>query len=245
MKKQLRYFLKSLLVGVTVRVRSGPLKGMRWSLFTGVRFIRGDYSQRVLPRLLDQLRPGAVFYDIGAHIGYYTLCAAKTVGGSGQVVAFEPLPLNIKYLHRHLRINAVDNVKLIPAAVSIAGGKIRFDGGRGTGRGHIGASGSYVVDAVCIDDMVGAGRIPPPDVIKMDVEGAEFHALQGAKNTLSRYRPTVFVSLHGEAAQRDCLAFFASLGYAVQRLGRSDILATAMSAGREADTGEPLTASAA
>ena len=51
------------------------------------------------------ITPGAVVYDIGAHVSFYTLLAARLVSPGGKVVAFEPVPQNIYYLKEHLRLN--------------------------------------------------------------------------------------------------------------------------------------------
>jgi FkbM family methyltransferase len=222
---KLRYFLKEHAAGITVSIRSGPLVGMRWGLFTSMDFIRGDYSTQGLTRFLELLRPGDVAYDIGAHVGYYALCAALKVGERGQVMAFEPLPLNITYLRNHLRLNGVRNVRLIEAGVSDTNRKARFHRGLGTGRGHLAEQGDYVVDVVSLDELCASGKIPPPDVIKMDIEGGETKALRGAHHTLLDHHPTVFVSLHGPEAEQNCPAYLASLGYSVQWIGRSDIVA--------------------
>jgi FkbM family methyltransferase len=222
---KLRYCLKELAAGMTVSIRSGPLVGMRWGLFTSMDFIRGDYSNQALTRFLEFLHAGDVAYDVGAHVGYYALCAALKVGERGQVVAFEPLPLNITYLRKHLRLNDVRNVRLIEVGVTDTNGKARFHSGLGTGRGYLAENGDYVVDVVSLDELCGSGKIPPPDVIKMDIEGGETKALRGARDILLHHRPVVFVSLHGPEAAQDCPTYLESLGYSVQWIGPSDILA--------------------
>jgi FkbM family methyltransferase len=224
---KLRYVLKDMTAGMTLRIKAGPLAGMRWGMFAGRRFIRGDYSKRVIPMFLDLLKPGDVVYDVGAHVGYYAICAAQKVGAAGQVVAFEPAPINVKFLRNHLRLNDVRNVQLIEAGVSDAMGKARFDSERGTGRGRLDDRGDRAIDIVTLDELCKSGEIRPPNVIKMDIEGAETKALHGARETLARHHPAVFVSLHGPEAQQECPALLEALGYQIKRLGRADILATA------------------
>lgn len=224
--RKLRYFLKAMTIGITTRVRAGPLAGLHWSLFTGVRFIRGNYGGKGFPSFLALLESGAVVYDVGAHVGYFALCAAKAVGKHGRVIAFEPLPLNLKYLRLHISANRIDNVDVIAAGVSDTDGKACFDISLGTGRGHLSASGD-TIDVVSLDELCESGRIRPPHVIKMDIEGAETRALRGARRTLARYLPTISLSLHGAEARRECLAFLQSLGYRIEWVGRSNIVARA------------------
>jgi FkbM family methyltransferase len=126
-----------------------------------------------------------------------------------------------------VRINHIKNVQLIEAGVSDKSGTTRFDVGLGTGRGHIGGNGGLAIDIVSLDDLCASGKVRPPNLIKMDIEGEETKALRGAKQTLSSYRPIVLISLHGDEARQQCPAILESLGYKVQWLGRSDILATA------------------
>lgn len=78
--KRWRYWIKGVTSWVTLPIRSGPLKGYRWGVFTGMRFLRGSYDDEAVQRFLALIRPGDVVFDAGAHVGYYTLAAAKQVG---------------------------------------------------------------------------------------------------------------------------------------------------------------------
>ena len=83
----LRHLLKRILTPVTLRIRGGPLKGLRWSPASGSRFVRGDYESYNVPAFLDAVNPGDVVYDVGAHVGYFTAIAALRVGEASVVVA--------------------------------------------------------------------------------------------------------------------------------------------------------------
>lgn len=212
--KAFRYFLKGLLTWLRWPIPRGPLQGMWFSLFSGMRFIRGTYDDDQVQMILDELQPGDVFYDVGAHVGYYSLAASRRVAAQGSVVAFEPLPLNLRMLQGHVGVNRVANVTVIAAGVSDAPGEACFDLGKGTGRGRLAASsGGLRVSLVSIDDLVSRGTVRPPSFIKMDVEGAELRALQGARHTLSERLPTLMLSVHSAQLKTDCSQFLRDVGY--------------------------------
>lgn len=225
--KALRYRFKSRLTWLQTTIRSGPLKGKKWCAATGVRFIRGDYAGDELHEYRALIKPGSVFYDVGAHVGYVSLVAAKWVGPEGRVVAFEPLPLNIRYLKKHIEINREDNVELFPVAVSDRCGEQRFDIAGGTGRGRIADGTGVPITTVSLDALCAGGRIPPPSVIKMDVEGAELLALTGASETIRKYRPAILLSTHGEQVKQQCEKLLQSFGYEFRYFCERDLIATA------------------
>ena len=74
------------------------------------------------------------------------------------------------------------------------------------------------VKQVCIDQEIQKGHLPFPDLIKMDIEGAEGDALLGMKEALSKNKPKVFLSLHSEKLQTDCLKLLKDIGYHYKRI---------------------------
>jgi FkbM family methyltransferase len=115
------------------------------------------------------LRPGDVAYDIGANAGFFTLLMSRLVGPSGHVHAFEPLPLNVARLRRHLRINNIANVTVHPVAVSDKTGVAKFCSYAHSAIGHISGDGTLAVECVALDDL----DLPLPRAIKIDIEGGE------------------------------------------------------------------------
>lgn len=224
--KHARYWLKAQFDWVQVPIKAGPLAGYRWSVFTGVRFIRGEYHAGEVRELVSLMKPGEVFYDVGAHIGYYALIAAQELGPSGKVIAFEPLPLNLHFLRRHIAVNQVHNVEVLAMGLSDHAGEARFDVAGGTGRGRLGSTGDVAIEIESIDTLCASGRIPPPNLIKMDIEGAEYQALVGARETLARHRPVVFLATHGSEVRAQCEALLTGLGYTLRPFRGSDIIAT-------------------
>ena len=131
-------------------------------------------------------------FDVGAHAGYFTLLLSRSVRSHGRVFAFEPEPTNIEHLRQHVRINGLTNVEIVEAAAADAGGSSRFDKTAASMMGHLSRDGSAQVQTVRLDDF------PTPDIIKMDIEGAETLALLGATRILSERHTQWFIELHGD-----------------------------------------------
>lgn len=100
-------------------IRRGPGAGLRIDATgTNPGYLLGTADHQEQMWLADHLKPGQTFYDIGANIGFFTLVGAKLVGARGAVVAFEPLPENVRQLERNVAINQLGNVRVVAAAVA-------------------------------------------------------------------------------------------------------------------------------
>jgi len=174
--------------------------------------------------------PGAVVYDVGAHVGQYTLLASQRVGSDGRVLAIEPFPRNLRMLRRNLAINHIANTFIVEAAASNARGVAHFQEGPDTeaSMGHLTEAGGEIeVATVRIDDLVASGY-PAPNVVKMDIEGGEGEALLGMQDTLRSLHPAIFLATHGEQVHAACVTLLESMGYTFEVLGSPDeLLATA------------------
>lgn len=195
-------------------ILQGRLRGKRWITGSSIHGCwLGTYE---LPKQLEfqaAVRSRSVVFDVGAHVGFYTLLASEMVGPGGRVVAFEPLPANLRYLREHLRLNRVGNVEVVEAACAESAGQARFEQGPDRTMGRVDERGGLVVATVALDDLVLAGRLPAPDLVKMDVEGGEARALRGSRAVLQRHRPTIFLATHGPEIHRECCDMLAGLGY--------------------------------
>lgn len=196
-----------------VRVLTGPLRGRRWIPASGTHGCWLGWFERLEQQwFVALLGPGMVLYDIGACVGFYTLLGATLTGASGRVVAFEPLPRNLEYLRRHLELNALTQVRVVPAAVADYAGSAFISSDASPFQNALRSDGTGLrVDAVSIDDVARTER--PPDLMKIDVEGAEASVLEGANETLERSRPHVLLSIHTEEARRRSLAILRQHGY--------------------------------
>jgi FkbM family methyltransferase len=229
----LRLPLRLIPRQTVVPILQGPLRGKKWIVGSGNHgYWLGSYELGKRALFVKTIPPGGVVYDLGANVGYYTLLSAVLAGPRGRVFAFEPLPRNLEFLRRHLSLNRIDNATVIEAAVTDRGGTVRFEEDASTSKGRIGAQGTLEVRCVALDELVARERMPRPDLLKIDIEGGELLALQGARRILTESHPVIFLSTHSGKVHKECLAFLESLGYRIVPIDRRpldrsrDVLAT-------------------
>ena len=214
--------LKSLPESTVFRILSGPLRGARWVFHSGVGgYWAGTYEAPQQRALMAMIKPGMVCYDCGANVGYYTLLFSKLVGPRGKVIAFEPLPRNVALLKRHIAMNGCSNVVIEEMALSNVDGMVRLNAAGPMSK--IDSNGEVEVICRKIDSL----NLTPPDLMKIDVEGAEIDMLAGAESAIRSYHPSLVVSLHLEPERAGtCAQSLESLGYDVTWLDRDQIIAT-------------------
>ena len=156
--------------------------------------VNGGYERYELQLFRRCISPGDVVLDVGAHIGLYTLEAARATGPSGQVHAFEPSSTNHGVLVENVAANGYSNVVVHRAAVSDAAGEGRLSlSPDNTGDHSLVRAGGEgeTVTTLTVDALV-AGRV---DVIKMDIQGGEPAALRGARRTLDANQVVLFAEV--------------------------------------------------
>lgn len=146
------------------------------------------------------VRSGSIVLDVGANIGAYTLLFAQWAGESGRVIAFEPAAASSAGLERQLRLNDLERrVEIVRAAASDTVGVARFvsDGVSGANALTTTDHGASIVSVptTTLDAFCRERRLSP-DVVKIDVEGAELAVLRGARETLAAGRAQAFVEFH-------------------------------------------------
>ncbi len=195
-----------------VRVAAGELAGM-WlvlDLQVDKDLWLGTYEPQLAKAIRRFARPGGVAYDLGANVGYTALLLARAVGPAGRVIAFEPLPSNLDRLRQAIALNGLaPQIDVVPAAagprseagsflVHASGGMGRLEGGAGRTDGF---ASKIAVDVIALDDFVFRQGVPPPSLVKMDLEGGEVRALLGMKRLLRQSQPILLIELHGGSAQ--------------------------------------------
>lgn len=206
---------RSVPQGLTeVKVAAGGLAGipMRLDLQGEKDYWLGTYEPDLQTAIQDWVQPGMVVYDVGANVGYVSLLLARQVGPQGQVFAFEALPSNLKRLHSNLELSELGaRVRVAPGAVVEAKRPVSFKIGPSDDMGKAeGSAGrqdvtywhSVDVQGFSLDEFVYAQGNPPPQLVKIDIEGGEVLALPGMRRLLAEARPRILLELHGPEAEK-------------------------------------------
>jgi FkbM family methyltransferase len=188
---------------------------------------RGKWEPWVATTLKTILKPGMVFVDVGANIGYFTLLASDLVGPDGLVIAVEPLPQNNTLLAKSVELNQGQNVEIHAVAVGPKTGTMnmchaaRFN----SGSFHFENPArpkqmTWKIEVRPLDELVAGRR---PDVIKIDVEGGEALVLEGMGAILTKHRPLVLMEYSDTylrdvscVSGRELLSRLEALGYCFQ-----------------------------
>jgi FkbM family methyltransferase len=172
----------------------------KWSVVAREIAAPEGYEPWVLPYFLDMCREGMTVLDVGASWGVYSLPAAKRVGPKGRVLAVEVSPQNCRILLHNVRINALDNVEILAIGASDRVGTARM-----TIQTH---GNTNSIDRITSDDdpFFGGFDVVPTlpldllsahigrvDILKMDIDGADYRACVGARELLTIGRPIVFL----------------------------------------------------
>jgi FkbM family methyltransferase len=194
-----------LLGSVSIRIRGGPNAGLRWSLISSGRgYVSGRFEADRVAAITALLRPGDRFWDVGAHRGYISLAAARTIGPTGQVTALEPGAVNQLLLQRHVRLNRMANIRVLPVALCDEFGYARFDHSGSTITSRPGR-GIELVPTRTIESLIEMDGAPPPDVIRIDAAGCEARILRGGMKYLSPDM-LIWISVHTRALYEECCA---------------------------------------
>ncbi len=226
--KILRLPLSLIPPETEVRILRGPLRRKKWIKGAGPNaYWVGTFEVARVRAFADAITQGAVIYDVGANVGIYSLIASLRVGVTGRVYAFEPLDQNLRYLRRHIMLNNALNCTVIETAISNKEGTRRFSAAaRESSMAKLSPDGEILVPSTTLDSCIyGEKRLRPPDILKIDVEGAEREVLDGSTRALSEFHPKVFLEIHGTQLHAECRAFLLAKGYEVQE-GYGQLAAT-------------------
>ena len=166
----------------------------------------GKYENPSFSMLREHLSPGATFVDVGADFGIYSLRAGPIVGRAGHVIAVEPNPESIRLLETNIAANHARMIAVAPVACSDTettldlyvsphrnSGETSLSKTNASQEGAV--SRSYKVRARPLDDIIRESGVTRVDAIKIDVEGAEYLVLRGARQTLNRFHPMLLVEI--------------------------------------------------
>lgn len=216
-----------------VQVQSGHAQGLWLHLNprTGTTYFEGGGEPEVQEALQQHLRPGMIFYDVGANIGFFSLLVARLVGKGGRVVAFEADPEIALRLREHVARNAFGWITVEEKAVWSGSTPVLFARtdpatSPDRGLGHVvtvSARDTIQASGVSLDDYTET--LPSPDFLKCDVEGAEVEVFRGARRLLREKRPGIICEMHSEENHRILVEEFSRLGYSCKACGTNHILA--------------------
>lgn len=196
-------------------------------------FFFGVWEPNVTALFESFVRRGDVVVDVGANVGYYTLLSSRLVGPAGRVYAVEPSATTRQRLQRHLALNSVANVTVLPVAAWDRDGaaELHFnecEAGSSSLRDLSCGTTSEQVELRCLDDLVRESDVPRISLIKLDIEGAELHALRGLSRLLDANRRLAIIAevnpemLEGLGSSADALsAFLREKGFIARRIPNS------------------------
>jgi FkbM family methyltransferase len=209
-----------------VEIASGTLRGasLELDLKSEKTIWLGMYEPE-LQQAIERFAPeGGIAYDIGANLGYISLALARRLGPHGKVIAFEPLPENLRRLNVNLDLNPEGRqVQVIASAVGDRTGRTTFlvhrSGGMGKLAGSKGRSAAYngelTVDTVVVDEWIQDNKLESPNLVKIDVEGGETQVLKGMERLLRSAQPVLLLELHGPEAAAESLEILLRAGYSI------------------------------
>jgi FkbM family methyltransferase len=206
-------------LGTKLPILGTAARGKKWIAGSGPNSNWLGWNERTKRRVFAAVvKPAAVVYDVGANAGSYTILASVLVGNSGRVIAFEPVPANVEFLRQHVRINGLQNVTIVSAAVDERTGEAKFEPTSDWVLGHLSTAGPMTVETVTLDDYAVRADARLPDVIKVDVEGGELGVLRDAAQLLKRAKPIIFLAVHSAELDKQCQSILAEAGYNVRMI---------------------------
>jgi FkbM family methyltransferase len=204
-------------------------------------YFYGHYHERYEAGLVQQLLSGDdVFWDIGANVGYFTLVAATALNHRGMIIAFEPGQNAYARLTENLALNPYQIIQTFPVAVSDREGEavLHLTGDIADSSASLypadGARpGQEVCRTVALDQFLKSEGLRPPDLIKLDAEGAELAVLQGAQGLIKDSPPLWLIEMEEKtlaaagASKAAVVEFLTGYGYRAAHLNKGRWYATA------------------
>ena len=206
-------------------IRGGLLSGMhyyryRWST-PREDLVETNWADEAASAFVNLIAGKKRVFDVGANWGFYVLLAHKHRDAGCQIVAFEPHPQSAKELRTQITLNGIGGATVVEAAMSDRAGTLEFlDTGSAIGQKMAGLDNEFAdarrisVPTITLD--AAAEQYGMPDLIKLDVEGAENLVLEGGKTVLTRHRPILLVEVHGEERSGRLYELMKGYGYRCQ-----------------------------
>lgn len=225
---------------VRAKLKSGrPLYvDLRSGIGRGI-FVKGEFDPSVFSEIANRLSPGAIFLDIGANIGCYSMQALDNVGTTGQVFAFEIDPRPLRCLRKSKSQFKLQNLHISQVALGRTNGSALLDKNSECGNSRVSLRGKGIpVPMMSLDSWIKGQKIERIDVVKIDVEGFEYEVLQGARAMVDRFRPCLVIEADdsllskNDASVHLIKSYLSQFGYSfveIPRCSSPNIVATVTS----------------
>ncbi len=219
--------------GTVHRILLGPMRGMRFkcSENTGLAALYSGNERANQAVYAEVVRPGDTVVDAGANWGVHSLYLGRLTGPKGRVHAFEPHPQVLGELRWHIEHNHLEQVTLHGHGLLDMECTMPFVLGDNSKTSHIASSSEASppesrvdVPFKTLDSVVASESIAAIRLIKIDVEGAEGRMLQGAKETIRRFKPHLVVELHSPEQDLEVARVLTEWGYRLKRVEGPELL---------------------
>jgi len=203
------------------KIQSGFLKGKLWKIgIPDSRYIIGNYEPELSKIIFNETQLGKQFVDIGANAGYFSLLASQY--SNKKVISIEPMPENVQFLNEHIKMNKINNIEVLPIAISDKNGEIEFSNSDNLSantykKESVMFKGEGIkVQTISLQELAERNSLDSNCFIKIDVEGAEFDVLEGGKDFLKKHHPNLMVATHDchlAGVKEKCIQILTELGY--------------------------------
>lgn len=199
-----------------VKTKYGLMLCNKFDTYVGQSLIKyGEYSDEEVSLFKTLCIPGDIVIEIGSNYGSHTLPLSKIVGDNGMVIAFEPQRVVFQTLCANMALNSLENVYCFQKAVSSKKGKLYVPQVEYNKEGNFGGvslqkEGSEEVEVVKIDKFLDVDGLK---LIKVDAEGMELDVLKGAKKTIKKFQPFLFVENDRFNKHKKLIVYIDSIGY--------------------------------
>ncbi len=216
-------------------IAGGPLRGCKFYLDMQSEkdYWLGTYEVALLESVGKLIQPGWVVYDVGANVGYLTVLFAKLTGKNGKVYAFEPLPANIERLVKNVEANDVkEQVIVCPYAIGDRRDEVVFYLGNSDDTGKVETivtaneketkenKDKLIVEMITLDEFAEQNTDHYPQLIKMDIEGAEVLAIKNMQRILQTIKPFMIIEIHSKDAGQVVWNELTKYNYIVKKLDK-------------------------
>jgi FkbM family methyltransferase len=231
---------------VLLPVMRGPARGLKFNLDLKTRmesaYFLGKYDSEILRQLALVCKPGWTIWDCGTYLGFYTAFFARLVGREGQVMAIEPDPFNLARTRENVARNGWTNVQFLQAAVGAGTGTSDFILSDNS-NSHIpgtfvgGSEEAYYrkreaiktviqVPTITLDAALEEKHLPIPNLVKLDIEGAERDALNHAHRLAQTAKPIFVIELHNRECNQAAWEFAQAVDYKLEKLSTRTVIRT-------------------